>query len=78
MFFYTFDPKTLNIIRCSNALIPPNSNTNVIFPNGLILNNEGKVVVSYGDGDAAAKLLLISTDRVNDFLIEDLQVEDYT
>jgi len=70
MFFYTFNPRTLEINQITNSFIPSESKTNVVFPTGLIQNNNGEVIVSYGDSDNQMKLMILNRNDVNKLLNE--------
>jgi hypothetical protein len=75
MFFYTFNPETLEIVDKTHAFIPKTSNTNVIFPAGLVYSKN--VIVSYGDGDNSMKLLQITPEYLNILLAENPSPAEY-
>lgn len=76
MFLYTFDPESLDILETSHAFIPPTATSNVIFPAGLVVENN-RIIISYGEGDCAMKLLFIPTADLNQLLISNMKPEDF-
>ena len=76
MFFYTFNFNTYNIKRISNAFVPPESETNVIFPVGLVVK-DNDVIVSYGDGDNSMKCLIIDRNIVENMLFKQIRQKKF-
>lgn len=77
MFFYTFDPETLSILEISHSFIPPGATSNVVFPTGLIMNLDGKIIVSYGEHDDKMKLLFLEPEEVTSMLRTDITPETF-
>ena len=76
MFLYTFDPVTLNIIRTTDAFLPPTTQVAVVYPVGLTMNRDN-VIVSYGEADREMKLLFINKSRLDDMLIKDQTLDTF-
>ncbi len=76
MFLYTFDPETLEIVEISHAFLPPGTQSNVVFPTGLIIEGD-RIIISYGEQDSRMKLLFISLDEVNQMLRPDLTPQTF-
>ena len=64
MFFYTFNPETLEIIDISNSFIPPTTNDGVVFPTGLTMVNTNNYLISYGEADFKCKFMIFSTQEI--------------
>lgn len=68
MFFYTFDPTTLEILQVSDAFLPPTSEYSLVFPCGLTMADEDTFIVSYGEGDVKMKLLIMTREEIQSML----------
>lgn len=75
MFLYTFDPITLNIIKVSPAFYPPYTKHAVVFPTGLTYY-KNNYLISYGEGDAAMKLMFIDEHDIDRLLTPASYYED--
>lgn len=70
MFFYTFNPVTLEILEISNSFIPPTTKDGVVFPAGLTQIDEDTFMVSYGEGDFKCKFMSFRRDEIDEYLIK--------
>ena len=78
MFFYTFNPETLEITRISHAFLPPFSKHGVVFASGLSRLDPDTYIISYGEGDAHMKLLTITKSELQPFLFSsDIHARDF-
>ena len=60
MYFYTFNPSTLDIVKVSYSFLPPNVEYGVVFPCGLTLFSSDTYLISYGEADMKMKILAIT------------------
>ncbi|HSW77026.1 MAG TPA: hypothetical protein VLG50_08260 [Candidatus Saccharimonadales bacterium] len=67
MFFYVFDPITLDIVRISPGFYPPNITHGVVFASGLT-KHDNDYIISYGEGDAKMKFLFINNYAIDRLL----------
>jgi hypothetical protein len=67
MFFYTFDPSTLDIVRISPGFYPPDIKHGVVFASGLTQHNDD-YIISYGEGDYKMKFLFVNSYAIDKLL----------
>ena len=77
MFMYTFHPNTLETKRVSHAFLPPKAETNVVFPTGLLINNNKEIVISYGESDSSIKILTFPLNSLDLYLHDNITVETF-
>lgn len=79
MFLYTFDPQNYCITKLSNAFLPPESSSLVVYPCGLTFSPYRDYIISYGESDSMMKLLLIPEREIDTYLrnIEEIVPSNY-
>lgn len=76
MFFYTFNPQTMELLRISDGFIPYDKSdkyhTLIVFPMGICEHhsNKDQLIVSYGQGDYQTNLLFIDTKKIESMLYD--------
>ena len=78
IYFYTFDPQTVQILKISHAFLPPDAEYGLVFASGLTMFDPDTFIVSYGEGDVKMKLMLITKAEIESMLFTtDISPNEY-
>jgi hypothetical protein len=79
MYLYTFNPETFSLLQISNAFLPPAAKYALVFPEGLTHSDDGRFLISYGEGDVLMKIMAINLETVRSLLysVENVNPADF-
>jgi hypothetical protein len=70
MFFFSIDPVTLKLKRCSDFILPKDGakKCSLVYPSGMEKHSDTEYVVSYHEHDISVKLMFIKSKEMDSML----------